>query len=259
MDAQTLEWNDYARSAWFASVVPMMEVRISSEVIFVSNSLSPTVDGNHAALLRAGEDNADELIDRVIAHYQALGVPPCVAVSPSCRPADLPERLSARGFQPQGGPEYWLVLDDPARIGRARGSENTLVRRVGPEEVDAFCEVMEAAFDMPEGASWMLRQVFEPLNRLPGIQNYLAYLDGQPAGCASLFTYNGVSAFGSGGTLPGKRSLALGAALIEQVYRDWHAAGQPVMVTQTVLPKLERLFRQIGFRRAFSRTYYVLE
>ena len=259
MDDLDLEWNDYARSAWFASVVPMMEVRITSEAVYLSNSLAPSIDGNHAALLRASEDTVEDVIDRVIDHYQTLGVPACIAVSPSCRPSDLPQRLEARGFQPHGDPEYWLVLDDATRIAGARGPETACVQPVGPEEVETFCQVMETSFGMPEGASWMLQEVFGRINALPGINNYLAYLDGQPAGCASLFTYNGISAFGSGGTLPGMRSLALGAALIEQVYRDWHAAGRPVMVTQTVLPKLERVFRQIGFRRAFTRTYYIRE
>ena len=259
IDALDLEWNDYARTAWFASVVPMMEVTISSQAVFLSNSLLPSSDGNHAALLRTSSQDCDALIRRVIEHYQARGVPPCVAVSPSCLPSDLPDRLLAHGFIAHGDPEYWLVLADPTRLENTRGPHNCTVQRVGPHEVSAFCQVMETAFGMPEGASWVLEHVFGPINSLPGIYNYLATLDGQPAGCASLFTYNGFSAFGSGGTLPGMRSLAVGGALIEQVCRDWTAAGRPVMVAQTVLPKLERVFNHIGFRRVFSRSYYILE
>jgi len=259
VDALELEWNDYARTAWFASVVPMMEITISSDVIFLTNHLVPTPDGNHAALLRTTTEDTDALIRRVISFYQERDLTPCVAISPNCQPANLTRRLAAHGFKPYGDPEAWLVLVDTLRFENARGAPNCTTEPVGLDNLDEFCDVMACGYDMPSGSSFILNHFFGHINSLPGIHNYLARVDGKPAGSLSLFYYNGICAFGSASTLPAVRSLALGGALLHQASLDWNAAGRPQMVTQTVLPRLEHILTRLGFRRVFSRIYYTLE
>ena len=258
--ALALEWADYARTAWFASVVPGMEVTVTSDAVFLSNSIVPTPDGNHAALLRAAPEDTDALIERVCSHYSARGVSPCVAVSPACTPTDLTQRLAAHGFCEHGEPEYWLVLENPKHLLRYKAPANITIRQADDSAgISDFCGVMEAAYDMPEGTSFVLNHFFGHINALPGIRNYVATLDGQPVGCASLFTYLGVSAFGSGGVLPGLRYSGAILGLIERIYEDWRQDGAPVMVTQTVLPKLERTLQHFGFRTLFTRRYYLRE
>lgn len=259
MDALALEWNDYARTAWFASVVPMMEITISSEAVFLTNQLVQTPDGNHAALLRTSAEDCDAMIRRVISFYQERGLTPCVAVSSNCQPANLALRLASQGFKPYGDPESWLVLGDLLRFESARGAPNCTVHPVSPDDLDEFCDVMANSYGMPAGAGFILNHFFSNIGRLPGINNYLARVDGSPAGCLSMFHYNGVCAMGSASTLPEVRSLALGGALLQQASLDWIAAGRPQLVTQTVLPRLESILVRLGFRRAFSRTYYILE
>ena len=259
MDALGIEWNDYARTAWFASVVPMMEISISSDAILLTNHLLQTPDGNHAALLRTTTEDCDALIRRVIAFYQERNLLPCVAVSPNCQPTNLARRLTALGFKPYGDPEHWLVLVDSLRFENARGTANCRAQPIEAQELDDFCEVMARAYDMPSGSTLVLNHFFSHIAKLPGIHNYLARIDGKPAGCLSMFHYNGICAMGSASTLPELRSLALGGALLEQASRDWNAAGRPQLITQTVLPRLEHILTRLGFRRAFSRSYYILE
>jgi hypothetical protein len=259
VDALAIERNDYARTAWFASVVPMMEITMSSEVVLLSNSLMMSPDGNHAALLRPTAEDTDALIRRVIKFYQERGVPPCVAVSPNCTPPNLARRLLAQGFKQHGDPEYWLALVDPQPFEHIHGAPNIQVDAIGQAGLTDFCEVMACAYGMPAGAGFILEHFFGHINTLPGIHNYLARQDGQPAGCLSLFQYKGICALGSGSTLPNLRSLDLGWALLEKAIQGWNAAGRPPLVTQTVLPRLERIFTRLGFRRIFSRTYYILE
>ncbi len=43
--ANELEWSNYARTAYFATVVPGLEVNISSEVILMTDPAVPLVDG----------------------------------------------------------------------------------------------------------------------------------------------------------------------------------------------------------------------
>ncbi len=256
---ELLEWSDQARNAWFATIVPGLEVHLSSEAVFLSNNDFPTADGNHAARLRAQPEYADALIERVVAYYRARGVAPCVALSPACSPEDLPQRLVAFGFQPYGDPEHWLLLRDSARFARVRCPSGIRIREAAAQDVGLFCEVMAQAFEMPSEFTFVLEHFFGHINELPGIHNYIAFRDGEPVGCASLFSHQGVSAWGSCGLLPNARQLAVMAGIIAQVYQDWQCDGTANLLFQTVLPKLEQAALRVGFEHVFSRTYYLLE
>jgi len=257
--AHELEWANYARTAYFATVVPGIEVRISNEVILITDPAMPMTDGNHAAMLRATPDRADDLIQRVIRHYQDAGQKPCVVISPSCTPDDWAQRLQAHGFTQYGDIEYWLTLKNPWYAEMLRGPSAVTVREIGQDEVPVFCRVMAEAYKMPEDAIPLVEHAFGHINDLPGIRNYVAYLEGEPVGCASLFTYLGYSALGSAGVLPGARNAGVALALALHGYQDWKKQGSNVLVVQTVLPKLERMLRIGGCQRVFTRTYYILQ
>ena len=195
---QELEWPNYARTAYFATVVSGAEVSISSEVILVTDPEVPLMDGNHAAMLRTTPDRADALIERITRHYQERGLQPAVVISPACAPDDLPQRLEAHGFTQYGEVERWLTLEKPFYADALRPSKNVVVREIGLEELPDFCRVMVTAYEMPEDVMPILVRNFGPINDLPGIHNYLAYLDGEPVGCMSMFSYLGHGALGSG-------------------------------------------------------------
>jgi len=257
--AQELEWSNYARTAYFATVVPGVEVRISSEVILITDPEVPLVDGNHAAMLRTTPDRADALIERIIKHFQDRGLKPYVVLSPNCTPDDLPQRLEAHGFTQYGDPEHWLTLKKPFYAEAIRGSSKVTVREIGAEGIPDFCRVMVAAYNMPEEVLSILDRSFRYINDLPGIHNYVAYVNGEPVGCASMFSYLGYGASGSMGMLPGVHHTGAAFALFARGYQDWKKDGNKVMVFQTVLPKLERMLRIGGCERVFTCTYYVLE
>jgi len=256
--AQELEWSNYARTAYFATVVPGIEIRISAEAIIITDSEIPLVDGNHAAMLRTTPDRADVLIERIIKHYQQRGLKPYVIISPSCTPDDLPQRLQAHGFVQYGDTEYWLTLKNPWYAEMLRAPGNVTVREITQDEILDFCQVMVEAYGMPADVLPILDHNFRYINDLPGVHNYLAYMDGKPVGCISLFSYLDSSALGSGGVLPGARHASVAIALVVRAYQDWKKEGHRMMVLQTVLPKLERMLRIGGCQRRFTRTYYVL-
>jgi len=255
---QELEWPNYARTAYFATVVSGAEVSISSEVILVTDPEVPLMDGNHAAMLRTTPDRADALIERITRHYQERGLQPAIVISPACAPDDLPRRLEAHGFTQYGEVERWLTLEKPFYADALRPSRNVVVREIGLEEIPDFCRVMVTAYEMPEDVMPILVRNFGPINDLPGIHNYLAYLDGKPVGCVSLFSYLGHGALGSAGVLPEARRADVAFSLAIRGYQDWKKDGNKVMVFQTMLPWLDRLLRISGCKHQFDRTYYVL-
>lgn len=257
--ARELEWSEYARTAFFATVIPDVEVRISSEVILVTDPQMPMVEGNHAAMLRTTPDRADALIERIIQHYQDRDLTPYVAISPNCSPDDLPQRLLAHGFKQHAEPEQWLTLKDAWYAEALRGSNQIAVREIGQDGLVDFCQVMVTAFDLPPEVVPLLTRHFGDINDLPGVHNYVAYLEGKPIGCMSLFSYIGYSVVGSAGVLPGLRHTGAAFSLIAQCYQDYKKSGSKVLAFQTMLPKLARMFRIGGCKHIFTRTYYALE
>ena len=111
---------------------------------------------------------------------------------------------------------------------------------------------------MSEDTIPILARNFQYINDLPGIHNYLAYVNGQPVGCMSLFSYMGYGVLGGAGVIPSARRADVAYTMAISGYQDWKKDGNKVMVFQTVLPKIERMLRIGGCQRRFTRTYYVL-
>jgi len=254
-----VEWSNYARSAYFATVVPGVEVRVSSEVVMVTDPLVPLVDGNHAAMLNTTPDQADDLIERIIRHYQERSLTPTVVLSPSCSPDDLDQRLIAHGFKLSGDPEYWLALTDGSAIESLKFPIDIEVHEIEQGELTEFCQIMAASFEMPDEMIPILYHNFSFVNELPGIHNYLACVNKKPVGCGSLFSYAGFSSFGSTGVLPEVRDYGIGYALYAHGYQDWKKDGTKMFLIQTLVPGLDRKLRQVGCQRLFTRSYYALE
>ena len=254
-----IEWSNYARSAYFATVVPGVEIRVSNEVILVTDPLVPLVDGNHAAMLNTTLEHADDLIERIIRHYQERSLTPTVVLSPSCSPDDLGQRLLEHGFKPTGESEYWLDLEDASIIEGLKFPADIEVHEIEQAELTDFCQIMAAAFEMPGEIVPILYHNFSFVNELPGIHNYLACVNKKPVGCGSLFSYAGFSSFGSAGVLLEARNYRIGPALIARGYQDWKKDGTKKFLIQTLLPGLDRKLSQVGCRRLFTRSYYVLE
>lgn len=256
--ANELEWSNYARTAYFATVVPGLKVNISSQVILITDPAVPLVDGNHAAMLHTTPDRADALIEHIIKHYRDRGLRPTIVLSPGCTPEDLAQRLVAHGFAPYGDPEVWLTLGRPFYIEALRPSQHVAVHEIGSEEIPQFCRVMAIAYEMPEDSIPILARNLQYINNLPGIHNYLAYVNDEPVGCMSMFSYMGYGALGGGGVIPSARRADVAFTLTIRGYQDWKKDGNKVMVIQTVMPKMERMLRIGGYQRHFTRIYYVL-
>jgi hypothetical protein len=251
------EWANYCQVAYFARAVPGIDVRISSEVVMVTGPQMPTMEVNHAGLLRAEPEKADGLIREITAHYRDLGLQPCVAVSPACAPGDLAQRLEAHGYEKYGDPEIWLKLVDASYLEKLNYPPGITVRQIGKAELPTFCKLMAAAFELPEDMLPALQYGLEYTIDLPGMNSYIAYAGEVPVGCVSMNTTQGYSAIGSGGVLPGARRLGASYALWKRTYEDWKKSGSSDYVLQTVLPILARLLRMGGCRQLFTRTYYV--
>ena len=196
---------------------------------------------NVAQRFRLRPDEVEEVRAEIHGHLRRNGRAACSwEVGSSATPSDLVDRLHALG----------LVDDepDPLAIGMVLTNEpeepppaGVEVRRARTrEELLEAGRIAAVAFGMPG-------EVPEPEEPTPGLETYVAYVDGRAAARATAaFTEYGATLFG-GATLPEARGRGAYRALVAARWEDAVARGTPMLVTQAgrmSRPILERL----GFR-----------
>ncbi len=255
-----LEWANYVATRSSVDATPEIDLVMEEQVILTSSQAFPMPDANHACLLRATPDTADALIERIVAHFASLGLPPTVYLSPACTPGDLGARLLARGFHRHESQEAWMIVEDleNARIPRPR--PGIQVREARTDEALVVAQVFLRSFDMPVEFAPAMAELLAPSLGLPGVHYYLAFAGDRPLGTCSWHRHERFAVLGSAGVLPEIRGSAaahnLGVAAIEDARR----AGVETLILQTAANTvLERMLRIYGFRRAFLRTEYTLE
>ncbi len=254
-----LEWANYAATQITAQVTPGLDVILREDVIITTSAIFPSPDANHACLLRTAPSAADGLLDEIVDVFQPQGLPATIFLSPACAPADLAERLLARGFIRQEGEEAWVVLENLLDFEIPALSPQAQVRTITPDEALTYAQIFMAAFEMPSEFAPYMAQLLTPSIGLPDVCHYLALLDGQPAGILSLLCYEGVGVIGSGGVLPEHRRGGAAFNLTIQAALDARERGIDILLGQTAAgTSLERLLRISGFKTAFTRTCYTL-
>jgi len=175
-----------------------------------------------------------------------------VDISPlHSNPAFL-DHLQGLGFRIGG---FQVALFGEARAERHALPTGVEIRRV-ESDADAaqVAAIYPVGFDLPAWEDYSRDQI-HALWRRPEWRVYLALVDGQPAGMATLHMANGVGCLESACTLPAFRGRGIQTALIRQRMADAAEAGCDLIVTQTgngtiSQNNMERLGLRIGYTKA---------
>jgi GNAT superfamily N-acetyltransferase len=208
---------------------------------------------NHVLGLGLAAPASDADIDRIADFYR--GAPHYVALARSAKPADLAQRLLARGYVP----DYpWAKFSRGVHV-PPRVETDLRIERIGPEHAEAFGRVVaRALFELPELAGrWTSALVARP-----GWSCFLA-LDGEePAATGALYVAGGVGWLSFGATLPEFRRRGAQSALLAARIRTAAELGCTVVVTETgaqVEGRPSNSYRNIlraGFEEAYVRPNY---
>jgi GNAT superfamily N-acetyltransferase len=254
-----LEWNNYAVTMPIAGVTPDLEVCLRQEVIVTSSRQFPYPDSTHACLVRSTDETADQLIEQIIAYFKARDLPATIFVSPACTPTDLGDRLLKRGFQKNEPEEAWLVFTELLGRRLPPTRPEIKVKPITKQQTGLFVSTMMAAFEIPDFFAPYLIGLTEPSVGLPTVCHYLAWLDGQPVGTASLVCYGQLGTLGGVGVAPAYRTRGVAINLVLKVFSDAQTRGLDTILIQTdAATPLERLLRIHGFKRVFTRVAYGL-
>ncbi|MCI0646188.1 MAG: GNAT family N-acetyltransferase [Chloroflexi bacterium] len=161
-------------------------------------------------------EEADEAIDQTLAWFQARQAPYVFWwVGPQTTPADLPERLQARGFTAN-------MVGDPGMAADLRTLDETvrtpdgftIVKAADKATLEAWRDVFCAAYDIPPfvGQAWVEATLTTGPASAPW-QLYVGYWNEKPVACNVLFNGAGVAGVYGVGTIPEARGRGIGAAI----------------------------------------------
>ena len=199
---------------------------------------------NVAQRFRLRDGEVEQVVDEVRGLLRARGRTALTwEVGSSATPHDLADRLLGLGMVPDREPlAIGMVLNEPPP---AAPPDVEVRRAESADELRTAARIAAVGFGMkPDDVG-----VEDPEPPVPGIETYLAYVDGEPvARATAAFSEHGVTLFG-GATLPEARGRGAYRALVAARWDDAVAAGTPALVTQAGAmsrPILQRLgFREV--------------
>lgn len=135
------------------------------------------------------------------------------------------------------------------------------VRAAGPDDADAFAEVMATSFGFPEIAKMWMSSVVR--TRHPGRVTVLALVGGKPAGTGFLYCSEEIGWLGGGCCLPEFRGRGIQRALIEgravmaqELGGEWLTAETNAETPDAPSYSFRNMIRS-GFKHAFDRPQYL--
>ncbi len=177
---------------------------------------------------------------RVERRFADLGVPLQAEVSALADPA-LWSTLTGRGYVLEGF-EFMLGAA-VGRRGAGATSSSVDVRVAGPEDAARWMDIVATGFEHPDVSPTgvtgeivpraALEQAFVDFAEAGGLRRYLAFVDGEPAGGASLRLEGGVAQLCGAATLPAFRRRGVQTALLHARLDDAAAQRCDVVVVTT--------------------------
>lgn len=186
-------------------------------------------------------------IDSVLQHFRARSVAIFWMVGPGTRPADLGERLEARGFTLESQLAH-MAFDLSDFIRRTPGVPEVEVSIARGPELKTWCETACRGFDVRGPFREQFARVAHDGFNGHGLYDaYLATEKGRPVATAAL-----MPAFGVGGiywvsTVPEARGRGIARMLLETVVADAREKGCRMAVLQSTEMGYG-FYKRLGFR-----------
>jgi GNAT superfamily N-acetyltransferase len=206
---------------------------------------------NSASATRFTPETADRRIDEVIAWFDERGLPFVWRLGPLETPADLEQRLVARGFivDPDEMPGMAVSLADLPAIEPPPGAT---IDTVGDAATfREWLDVMVIGFGMPAdlGDTFFKYAELGFGDDLPTI--VLARIDGRPVATSLGFAAGGGVIIANVATVPEARGRGLGRAVTLAAMEEGKKAGATIAVLQSTKMG-HNVYRKLGFEE-FAR------
>ncbi len=172
------------------------------------------------------EQNVDAAIEAQIAYFESIKIDVEWKLYDYDRPADLLDRLAARGFEVEE-PEAVMVIDLDEAPDVFFAPNRADVRLLdNPADLVAVAKVEERVWD--RDYSGLIERLQRDVVILPKLLSvYVAFVDDEPASAAWIYFHHGTSfaSLWGGSTLPQYRGQGLYSALLAVRARDARTRG----------------------------------
>jgi hypothetical protein len=250
-----------AMADMYAALAPELEAALGARcetaggaVVLIMREV-PYILFNRVIGLGLREPAGEALLDDLLARFAAQGARPAVQLSPAAQPADLPDRLAARGFRRE---DAWIKF--------IRGVEpppdaptDLRVEGIGADQAPAFAAVFAEVFGIPPPLQGWIAGCVER----PGWRHYVAFDGDTPAATGALYVTGDIGWLGMAATRPAYRRRGAQGAIIARRIRDAAALGCRRLAVETAddtpahpNPSTHNLRRQ-GFQYAYHRSNYI--
>jgi hypothetical protein len=208
---------------------------------------------------------SDTELDRLETFYAARQSPAQVELCPLAH-ADVARRLAERGFMLQGF-ENELGIEIAAANGGPGGHANAAVRvaPVTPAETGTWTRITAEGFAAAEhdpGAppeAYTIDQLVPLMRQFlhPSIRQYLAWVDGRPAGGVATWTHDRILGIFGASTLPQFRRRGVQTAATRFVLDAAHEEADLAIATTAPGSTSQRTHERLGFRVLYTRAILV--
>lgn len=220
-----------ARDGWFQRVTPSAPGSWQNEVL----------------ISRVSDDDAERVIDEVIAQYRALGKPTKWCTGPWTKPDDFDERLARRGFASWGT----RGMGAPTDLRLEHGA--TLVRRVETaRDLDDYVRTGARAWSVPEDD--VQRRAFEA-----ALGKELVAFVAEDLGAGAILLREGYGYLVGTAVAKEARGRGVYRALVAARLAWLHARGIEYAVTQAREETSAPILEHLGFETLFRGRCHVLE
>jgi GNAT superfamily N-acetyltransferase len=203
----------------------------------------------HADLTTA---TADAAIQMVVEKLREKTVPGSWHVTEAMRPLNLADRLAEAGFT-NGGSEPCMAVRIDVMHEQAMPSNVRIIRAGSDGDIDTWVNTLARGFGEGEREANWVGEVYKRvgLGDHSPFRHFIALLDDQPAGTASLFLDGSTAGIYFVMTAPEARRMGIGAALTQHALRVARNLGYHIGVlgsSEMGYP----VYRRLGFE-AYSR------
>lgn len=204
--------------------------------------------GNGVFRTQVAAENQNEATEKLIQRFMDQHRPMTWLTCPSTQPADLRERLQARGWFIDNAPGMALdlfTLDE--RAAQADGLDIELVS--DDETLKQWLRTVVIGSGMPEMALDFVLQIAaqHPFTPMPEVQFYLGSCQGEPVSSSLLFLHGGVAGIYCVATLPETRGRGYGSAITVAPLLTARALGYRIGILQSSQMGLN-VYRRLGFQ-----------
>ena len=210
--------------------------------------------GNEVVWSRVAAAEADEVVDRTTAEYEAAGVPFKWCVGPLTEPADFDAVLERHGFV--GWDVRGMAIAPSAwRPGR---SPAITVEPVGAGNVETYYRTFVDGWGptaaAPDPARWcedILRAIASGRFHI-----FLARAGGEPVGSAGYILKPRSAYLVGGNVLPAHRGTGVYRALLDERLGRLAAAGVTLATTQARIATSAPILARLGFEALYDSRVY---